>query len=196
MRIRRFNESFDSEEYLDYLLSEIEEKNISFKDSSNFFLYVQYDILSGRAGKIDNYIKLNPRFNDVITISKYDFDLDYHRILLVDRAFYTRNQKWLYRNLKWGKHPLAKLMDETPAYNSMLASDGQMETEVWSEDLYKKFQKAEKAINLKGNLSIIRNLDRMGQVEIWDSNIMEDPIRVWEDDIPKLQYLLFKYLGE
>ena len=71
-----------------------------------------------------------------------------------------------------------------------------METEVWSEDLYKKFQKAEKAINLKGNLSIIRNLDRMGQVEIWDSNIMEDPIRVWEDDIPKLQYLLFKYLGE
>lgn len=182
MRIRRFNESFDSDHYLDYLLSEIEEKNISFKDSGQFFLYVEYDILCGRADKIDNYIKLNPRFNDVITMSKYDFDLNYHRILLVDRLFYSRNQKFMYKNLKWEKHPLAKWMDETPAYRDM--------------DIYDKYQKAEKALDIKENISIIRNLDRMGQVEIWDSNIMEDPIRVWEDDIPKLQYLLFKYLGE
>ncbi len=182
MRIRRFNESFDSEEYLDYLLSEIEEKNISFKDSSNFFLYVEYDYQMVWADKIDNYIKLNPRFNDVIAISKYDFDLNHHRILLVDRTFYSRNQKWMYKNLKWEKHPLAKLMDERSSLRGM--------------DIYDKYQKAEKAIDLKGNLSIIRNLDRMGQVEIWDSIIMEDPIRVWEDDIPQLQYLLFKYLGE
>lgn len=180
MKIRRFNESFDSEQYLDYLLSEIEEENISFKDINKFFLYVEYDISSGKADKIDNYIKLNPRFSDVITMSKYDFDLNYHRILFVDRIFYSRNQKWLYKNLKWGKHPLTIFMEDIPEFSPV----------------YTKYQKAEKVIDLSGNISIIRNLDRIGQVEIWDSDIMEDPIRVWEDNIPELQYLLFKYLGK
>ncbi len=182
MKIKRFNESFDSEKYLDYLLSEIDEESIKFKDSNEFFLYVEYDISSGRADKIDNYIKLNPRFNDIIKISKYDFDLNYYRVLLVDRFFYSRNQKWLYKNLKWGKHPLTISMEEIPAEFSSVYTT--------------KYQKAQKVLDLSGNISIIRNLDRIGQVEIWDSDIMEDPIRVWEDNIPELQYLLFKYLGK
>ena len=177
MRIRKFNESFDSDHYLDCLLSEVEEKNISFKDNGDFFLYVEYDISTGQADRIDNYIKLNPRFNDVITISKYDFDTNYHRILLVDRFFYSRNQNCLYKNIKWDKHPIRVSLKKSGVLTS-------------------SFSKAEKAIDIPESVSIIRNLDRVGQVEIWNPSIMEDPIRVWEDDTPLLQYLLFKYLAK
>jgi len=186
MRVRRFNESFDSEEYLDYLLSEVDEKYLSKKDSGEFFLYLEYDITPGLADKIDIYLKTNNRFNDVIVISKYDFDLNYHRILLVDRFFYSKNQKFLYKNIKWIKHPIAISMDKTAAFKSMLSG----------MDIYDRYQKAEKAVDIPEDVSIIRNLDRIGQIEIWNDKLMEDPIRVWEENTPELQYILFKYLGK
>jgi hypothetical protein len=186
MRVRRFNESFNAEEYLDYLLSEVDEKYLSKKDSGEFFLYLEYDITPGLADKIDIYLKTNNRFNDVIVISKYDFDLNYHRILLVDRFFYSKNQKFLYKNIKWIKHPIAISMDKTAAFKSMLSG----------MDIYDRYQKAEKAVDIPEDVSIIRNLDRIGQIEIWNDKLMEDPIRVWEENTPELQYILFKYLGK
>lgn len=184
MKIRRFNESFNGQEYIDYLLSEVDEKKINYQDSSEFFLYIEYDISSGESDRIDNYIKVSPRFNDVISISKYDFDLNYYRLLLVDRFFYSRNQKWIYQNLKWDTHPIAISMKDN-IYDQITLS--------YTFDRYKKVQKA---LDLPGSISIIRNLDRIGQVEIWDDKTMEHPIRIWEENTPELQYLLFKYLGK
>ena len=173
--IKPFNESFNGETYLDYLLSEIDESKISFKDIGDNFLFIEYDISSQF---LPNLNSNNIRFNDVIILSKYDYDLNFFRVLIVDRLFYYKNNNCVYRNILWEKHPILNGLGNSVGI------------------LFDRYKNAQKAVGLPDGFSMIKNFDRQGQIEFFQSAIMDDPIRIWEDDIIYLQYILFKYLGE
>lgn len=177
--LRKFNESL-TDDAVDYLSVEIDESRISFIDKQEEFLFVIYDnVLKFEYESLLKYIN-GVRFN------KYEclFDYDQGRVclLVVGKDFYDRNKKCLYDNIEWIEHPLFTELKKSQISSIDLLAD--------------KYKNAQKAINLPEGVSIIRNLDRKGVVEVWDQRTMNDPERFLEDeDFTYLQYQLFKSLG-
>lgn len=179
--------NFNPDDYLDYLLSEMDRVTESDNDTiekTDNLVYFELDIDSSEASRIENSFRANMRFKDVITICKYDFDTNIFRILIIDRFFYGRNQKWLYRNIQWEKHPLLVELEKSSNPKANLGP------------LLSRYKNAQAALGLPEGISMIKNLGRIGVVEFWPQNDYGDPIDIWEDDLPKIQFYLFKYLGK
>ncbi len=57
--LRKFNESFNSDDYLDYLLSEVEEKSIEEKYVLDNLIFLILAVDRGQADKIEKYLNQN-----------------------------------------------------------------------------------------------------------------------------------------
>ncbi len=183
---------FDSEDYVDYLLSEVPESKISFIDKSNNFLYVLYaGELSGEDGisqsksyELKKYLNSNLRFKDVIVLA--DWIDAYFQILLIDRFFYTRNQKFLVKNLIWDDH------DVTKAFKNI--EWGDLDPNMFKE---LSFSDARKLKGTPPGISVIKNISKQnsGMIELMMSGD-SDPTYLNEDDEIGLQYFIFKSLDQ
>jgi hypothetical protein len=189
--LKRFNESFNSEDYLDYLLSEVEESNIIYKYENDNFLYLVYFLPLSKIKNLKSYLSTNMRFKDAVVMTQLKQDDgslngdDAFDILIVDKDFYERNSQFIYENIKWDKHPVLKDLQGIGSYQGGVI-----------DDLVKRFSRAQVAVGLPEGFSMIRNLDRMSVVEFWPQQEEDEPITILESDKLYLQYILFKYFGK
>lgn len=176
--LKKYNESFSAEDYMDYLLSEVDESKILDKDILENLIYIEYDITIGESDRINNYLQRNERFNDVICKSNYDYDLRLFKLLIIDRSFYSRNQKWKIENINWVEHNLARELNkiDIPGLRSL-------------------YKDAKTAIGLPEGYSMIKNI-KPEIIEFWEMEEMEEPIDIFEKDTTYFQYILFKYLAK
>ena len=189
--IKSFKESieedvrpFDPEDYLDYLESGgVDSKSISTVIKEDNLIYLEIDTFGNEADKFERYVRTNIRFKDVIPMTHWDQTEDILYMLIVDRFFYSRNQKWLYKHIKWGKHQVAVELERSFGSNPTVA------------DMMSEFIKAEQAVGLPDGYTMIRNLGN-SFVEFWPQEDSDEPIRISDEQIVYLQYLLFKYLGK
>lgn len=180
--LKKFNESFDPQDYMDYLLSEVEESNILENYTNDNFVFVEYGITLDQMSILNSYLDNNKRFKDVKIIKTWDRYFSIFDVLIVDFDFYCRNQKWLYKNIKWNKHPMATANSELSGKISI--------------DLLNKYEKSEMAIGLPKEFSMVRNFGKENCVEFWPQKQMPEPIQISEDCKTYIQYILFKYLGK
>jgi hypothetical protein len=183
--IKKFNESFNSDDYLDYLLSEVDESKIQLKYEADDFLYLSYRIKTSDSKKVISYLEKSIRFKDVIVITQDGQDYPGYStldILIIDKTYYENNKKWVYKNIKWDKHPTLIELEGIGIGGGLI------------DDLVKSYSKAQIAVGLPEGFSIIRNLNRIGDVEFWPHEESE-PIYLLESEEVYLQYILFKYLG-
>lgn len=181
--LKKFNESF-ADNVIDYLSVKIDESKISFIDKQDGFVFILYDKISKPEYDIfSKYIK-GVRFDSYECLYKYESEgyLTYLTILIVDKDYYNRNKKYLYGNIEWEEHPILAELKKANIPGLI-------------DNLLNRYKDAQKAINLPEGISIIRNLDGKGVVEIWDQKNMNDPERFSEDEALLLQYNLFKCLG-
>lgn len=183
--------TFDAEDYLDYLLSEISESKIVHLDKSKNFLYVLYSgeshsgISYAECYKLKKYFDTNLRFKDTIILSDWVGENDtYFQVLIVDRFFYTQNQKYLIKNLHWDEHDVTKVFKSIDFGNI-------------DPDLFKhlKFSDAKKLNGTPPGISIIKGISKLhsNQIELMMSGD-SDPTYLNEDDEIGLQYFIFKAL--
>lgn len=187
--------TFNPEIYLDYLLSEISEEHLIHKESTEKLLSLIYNNISaGESDRIKRYLN-GPRFEDCIVLMEYEFGSKTASILLIDRFFYSRNQKWLYRNIKWVEHPLHtqfKRWQNMTSKSTVLVKDILPGT-----GMSTTFKNAYKAEGLPENISLIKGIKNK-VIEFWPQPDYDDPICFFEDsplEIIELQFYLFKYLG-
>jgi len=171
---------FDADIYMDYIMSEVEESNIIYYDKLDYMIFLKYDIKIGEANKLRRYLNENLRFKDVIVLSEYLYE-DFC-ILIIDRMFYSRNQKYLLNNLKWEEHHLSKYIK------------GSKYIQQFGVSVSNLIGSAKQVNNLPNGFSLIKNI-RPGQIEFWPQKTESEPIIIYDDERIYLQYLLFKYLG-
>ena len=182
--------SFDADDYVDYLLSEVPESKISFIDKSKNLLYIIYEgYHNNKDGysisnydKLKKYLNSNLRFKDVIVLADW-IDM-YFQILIIDRFFYSQNQKYLIKNLRWEEHDLTKRFKsidfgniDPNAFKSISFPDG------------KRLQGTPPGISVIKNMS----MSHSDQIELMLKND-EDPTYLNEDNDIGLQYFIFKAL--
>ncbi len=184
--LKRYNESLDSEKYLDYLLSEVEDRFIQLKHSNENLLYLEYNIDEEKSENLKSYILKSERFKDVVVLMGRN-EYDNFNILIIDKDFYQRNQNLLFKNIPWEDHYLKKELEKTR--NLLKGQDD------WLYDRWKDT----KFCKLADGFTMTLNLDRPGEIEFWPREYEDDPLRYYikdEFDITNLQYQLFKYLGK
>jgi hypothetical protein len=186
--IKRFFESNSNkmEEKFDFLSTHIDEKNIDTKDITDKYVYIEYsNLTTDEIKSLKEYLN-GDRFRDVIVFIPEKQRLDFFNILIVDDEFYNKNLNILYKNIKWDEHPIYKELKRTS-------------TGVKVDFLLDRYKDTKKAEELPNGVTMIKNMDRPGEIEIWDSKVMEDPVRIWEkdgNDMVTLQYLLYKHCGQ
>lgn len=187
--IKRFYESnsYKMQEKLDFLSTQIDEENIISKYLDGNLLYLEYENVTPQdIESLKQYLNGDRFIYDVVCFIPERHPAHYINILLVDDEFYDRNLKILYKNIKWGEHPLFMGLKSTS-------------TGVGVDFLLDRYKDAKKVEDLPNEVSMIKNIDRPGEIEIWDQKTMDGPIRLFEDDdcdIITLQYLLYKHCGE
>lgn len=182
MRYIRLFESFDSENILDYIYTEVpeSESDINFKDINNYLIFISYLMPVSLVRKLKTYLESSVRFKNFEILTQYFEDEGRFDVLIVDKNFYDRNKKWLYNNIEWEEHPTTRELKRT-SFDKF-------------DPLLDRFKNAQIAKNLPKSVSMIRNLDRQGEVEIWDRENMDDPEKIAESDSVYIQYKLFKLL--
>jgi hypothetical protein len=175
--------TFDVDTYLDYLLSEVREDHIMHKDSTENLMLIIYEISIGEHDRVKRYLN-GTRFEDCIALMEYGFGSKTSTVLLVDRFFYSRNQKWLYRNIKWNEHPLyTEFKRWKNTTNKMMSTT---------------FMNAYIADGLPENISLVKGIVDKNTIEFWPQGEKDDPMTFYEDvptEMLELQFNLFKYLG-
>ena len=187
--IKRFFESnsYKMEEKLDFLSTQIDEKNIVSKYLDENLLYIEYENLTTEDIKsLKQYLNGDRFIYDVVCFIPERHPAHYINILIVNDEFYDRNLNILYKNIKWVEHPLFTNLKSTS-------------TGVGVDYLLDRYKDAKRADELPNGVSMIKNLDRPGEIEIWDQRTMEDPANFYEKDdcdMVTLQYLLYKHCGK
>ena len=75
--LKKFNESFDPQDYMDYLLSEVEESNILENYTNDNFVFVEYGITLDQMSILNSYLDNNKRFKDVKDTVKFSCSSTY-----------------------------------------------------------------------------------------------------------------------
>ena len=180
----KVNESFKSDDYLDYLMSQVDETKIVSKQVEDNFIYIKYDVRLSEVRLIKQYLG-GMRFKDVEIVLKYVYDhiqdCDLLNLLIVDKDFYERNQNILVGNIKWVDHDIVEAMSGSYAHHLKTSFE---------------YSEAKKAVGLPEGLTMIKNFGRRGIIEFWPQKFVDEPIKLWENDVVELQYLLFKYFGK
>jgi len=179
--IRAFNESFDGENYYDFIAVRLdgEDNDIYTSDITDNYVYMEIKLNKVDPNAMLAYLK-GQRFSDIKFIRDVNRDLNSYTILLIDQEFYDKHQEFLFDNLKWVDHSI---------YTSFKQSESPFVRKMADE--YEAAKQVDPK-TLPEGLSIIKNIDRFGRIEIFNDS-MDEPIKLWDNEKARIQYLLYKY---